>query len=369
MELFQYFESFVVPPKIIQRDEPTVLSEFNVPDEMMKKLPKPASDKTPSGREIWGLEDGKKILQIRCIKDPKSRMINDHRWAAADTTWPEFIFICFNGVEMTVRRKGHYGKDLPLNITPHVLDGRNILAMTVMYEKRAPRPSPSYMFAVELIDTASRKRVRSMVRSLAAAKSLSEIQKRLNASSMAAAAAEDSDELCLVDDDLTIDLTDPFSVTIFKTPVRGTSCSHRECFDLDTFLDTRLLTVGWNRVTEKMTEGEGMAEEWKCPICGQDARPRSLMIDGFLVEVRKKLEESGKLDARAVRVKKDGSWEVKLQEPIRARSSGSDSRRNSSRRNDEGGIARIKREGPSGSSVVGSGESSGKAEPMVIEID
>ncbi|KAI5305197.1 hypothetical protein KEM56_005032 [Ascosphaera pollenicola] len=297
IELFQYFETFMIPPKQLDNKFPTVTWTIDVSADLFRKLPIPTAEPSIGGEPLWALQDGKKMLQLRCIKDPKGRMTSDHRWAVAETAWPDST-----------------GKIYPLNLTPFLTEGRNHLQITVLHDltPRPSKPQPQFMAAVEIIDTASRKRVRNMVRSLSATKSLSDIQKRLNAS-IHASAALNSDEICLVDDDITIDLVDPFTAVVFQTPVRGTSCSHRECFDLDTYLLTRLTRAGVNKVSaEKMAEGEGMPEEWKCPICGQDARPRSLMIDGFLVEVRRKLVAEGRLDARAVRVKKDGTWEVKV---------------------------------------------------------
>lgn len=55
-----------------------------------------------------------------------------------------------------------------------------------------------------------------------------------------------------------------------------------------------------------------LKENWKCPICGADARPQHLIVDGFLGEVRADLMRTGRLEgARAIKIKADGSWELK----------------------------------------------------------
>ncbi|KAJ4375535.1 hypothetical protein N0V86_007067 [Didymella sp. IMI 355093] len=46
----------------------------------------------------------------------------------------------------------------------------------------------------------------------------------------------------------------------------------------------------------------------------ENARPNSLAVDGFLVEVRTELERKGLLDTRAIIVSQDGSWKPKPEE-------------------------------------------------------
>ena len=60
-----------------------------------------------------------------------------------------------------------------------------------------------------------------------------------------------------------------------------------------------------------------MEWNWRCPICDKDARPQSLIVDNYLVHVRAELERNNQLaDAKAIRIKADGSWELKTeQEP------------------------------------------------------
>ncbi|KAI5290268.1 hypothetical protein KEM52_000516 [Ascosphaera acerosa] len=323
LDLYQYLNGFAIAPTSLDTSLPSVTWSFQVSAEMAATLPKVAVEPSLGGHTIWGIQSGTKMYQVRCVKNAALRTMAEHRWAVADTAWPEVVFFEINGSQLNVRRKNHYGKDLPLNITPFLVEGENHLRITVLHDtaSRPGRKVPSYSAAVELIDTADRKRILDMVRTMPANVALAGITKRLAGSSATGTGtsksgvttgADDDDDVCLVDDDITIDLCDPWTSRLFVTPARSTACSHLECFDLDTFLETRLMTVGLKGPTEKMAEGEGMPEEWKCPICGQDARPRSLMIDGFLLEVRQTLAAQNKLDARAVRVKKDGSWESRM---------------------------------------------------------
>ena len=86
------------------------------------------------------------------------------------------------------------------------------------------------------------------------------------------------------------------------------SCKHIECFDLDIWLHTR-------RGKSSYDAGEpSLVDDWKCPICGLDARPVSLQIDDYFSAVRQKLVEDGCGNTKKIRIKADGSWTA-VQEP------------------------------------------------------
>lgn len=63
-------------------------------------------------------------------------------------------------------------------------------------------------------------------------------------------------------DKIMINLNDPFTWDLIKTPARGYKCHHGQCFDLKIFISFMMTTR--NRT-------------WKCPVCGKDAR--KFMID------------------------------------------------------------------------------------------
>lgn len=63
-------------------------------------------------------------------------------------------------------------------------------------------------------------------------------------------------------DKITIRLTDPCSWDLIKTPVRGSKCTHAQCFDLKTFIS--LMYSAKNRT-------------WKCILCSKDSR--KFMLD------------------------------------------------------------------------------------------
>ncbi|KZF24276.1 hypothetical protein L228DRAFT_93119 [Xylona heveae TC161] len=108
-----------------------------------------------------------------------------------------------------------------------------------------------------------------------------------------------SGEIPLSDDNIVIDLRDPFSGRMFNIPARSRHCYHRECFDLETYLSAR---------PRRAPDSPSDPDEWQCPICKNTATPIQLIVDGFLVNVRKQLEEEDLLDTTTITVEKDGSW-------------------------------------------------------------
>lgn len=131
------------------------------------------------------------------------------------------------------------------------------------------------------------------------------------------AATNSDDDMQLMTNDISISITCPFLSKMFNIPARGKSCRHRECFDLESFLETRALEqprnldAEWSRKfgDEKLVS----AAYWVCAICGKDARPQELVVDGFLRDVRERLIESDP-EARMIVVSEDGSWKVKVDE-------------------------------------------------------
>ena len=118
---------------------------------------------------------------------------------------------------------------------------------------------------------------------------------------------DDDDDIAIVDPHISIDLIDPFTAQIWKIPVRGKTCTHRECFDLQAFLESRPNKVKGVPLSS--------ADEWKCPICNKDARPQCLVLDGFMSEVSRQLLLRGEgEDVRSIRVTGDGVWAPKVVE-------------------------------------------------------
>ncbi|KAK4121273.1 hypothetical protein N657DRAFT_122907 [Parathielavia appendiculata] len=256
--------------------------------------------------------------RIRCCAVPSSlKTPTEEQWVTLDVSWPSHIHMTLNGRVLYVRRQPHNGKDLPTEVTDFIVQGTNILVMVI--HGAQGEGHKNHHLAVELLETLGHSTVINAIWSkgvLPEEGTLNTIKKRLTSSI--------DDEVTFDAPDLSIDLADPFSATIFKIPARGVTCTHMECFDLENWLNTRPAKPPPAKCTHNK-QGSGPctcpnsnysraepsnADKWRCPICFRDARPYSLRIDGFLLKVRTQLEEEGKLGAKSMRVKADGSWSV-----------------------------------------------------------
>lgn len=259
-----------------------------------KTMPTP-----PGAPEIRLIDEDHRLIRLRCVKWPADPTPSDEEWAIAGNSWVPYSSFSLNGRPLEVRKKLHHGKDLPVDITPLVFKGENILEVSVM-SNSDDHTYRDYLIAVEFLGAMTRQSIEEHCReeTVTTQAVIGDIKRKLSASAI------DDDEIVLMESTLTINLRDPFSASkICDTPVRGKACLHNECFDLDTFLETR------------PRKGDATAaDQWRCPICKADARPSSLAVDGFLVEVREELERKGLLDTRAIVVSQDGSWKPKPEE-------------------------------------------------------
>lgn len=238
--------------------------------------------------------------RLRCsrLKNPVPTF-SEPEWIISETAWPESIFLEINATPLEIRRKSQHGKDMAVDITPYVTSGQNELKVVVMRVGKAKESIAAV--AIEVVEVLRHDQIVDMClksHRIPADKTLNTIKAVLTGAGL------DDDEIAMQASDLTIDLADPFTARIFDIPVRSATCVHRECFDLETFLQTR------NSKPRRPMQ-PCMVDVWKCPLCGRDARPHTLLVDDFLVEVRKRLEEQGMLDFKAIIVAADGSWRPK----------------------------------------------------------
>lgn len=251
--------------------------------------------------------------RVRCCAVPNSleMPIAQHEWVTLDVNWPSCIHMTLNHKVLDIRRQPHNGKGLPTEVTDFIVQGTNVL-MIAVYESPADSALRRYL-AIELVETLSHSTVVNAIWSygtIPEEQTLGTIKKRLSASA--------DDDIAFEATDLSIDLTDPFSSTIFSVPVRGTACTHMECFDLGNWLTTRPAKPParcphkYARCTCPTSAGPWNPDNWRCPICSKDARPYSLRVDGFLQGVRAKLKAEGKIGTKCLRVRADGSWSVVL---------------------------------------------------------
>ncbi|ELR04192.1 hypothetical protein VC83_03099 [Pseudogymnoascus destructans] len=299
---YQAVQSFAVKPTTLL-DSPLLTElSFAVPKRVFANI---AEDKisdlsAPMLREV---RQGSLQYRVCCSRMNKDAQMEPSDFVVADTNWPPTIFMEMNDSVIEIRRKSHYGKDRPVDITPHVLERgatkKNTLRVSV------PRPPKTnndilYSIAIEVIEVFRHQQIVDMClqeQRVTAKEMIEDIRAKLSNSNI-----DEDDDVALVSANLTIDLADPFTSRIFTIPVRGVRCRHRECFDLETFLISR---------STKPQEVACLPDVWKCPLCGGDASPRALRVDDFLVSVREKLERDGELDVKAILVTEDGAWTVK----------------------------------------------------------
>jgi hypothetical protein len=255
----------------------------------------------PGAPERRAISEESKMIRLRCVKWPQSERPPDHDWAVAPNSWIPHSYFKFNGVSLELRKKLHNGRDKPVELTGLARAGLNALEVVVMSSTNDTKHH-DYLLAIEYLGALSNAKIkqRCQEQAVSAAQTISDIKRKLSSSII-----DDDDDMVVVESTLTINLRDPYSASkMCDTPVRGRACLHNECFDLDTFLETR------KRKGEDVTS----ADQWHCPICKADARPHTLLIDEFLVKVREELARRGLLDTRAIEVDKEGRWRPKVEE-------------------------------------------------------
>ncbi|KAI1416237.1 hypothetical protein F5Y13DRAFT_129213 [Hypoxylon sp. FL1857] len=310
---YQAVKSFALFPAVVPPHPHLHKFKFTVPildHARISRDEKRPGDVLPVNR----FSSGSLRFRVRCCYRAKSSgPFSESTWVTADTTWPEHVFMELNRNTLSVMRKAHHAKDLPIEASSFIVPGDNYFDLHIPLGTFIP-PGKEPWIAVEVVEVLSHQAVLQMVKTqgnLPASVTRDIVKSRLGGSS---SKEIDDDELTMVDD-LSIDITDPFSRTMFKIPVRGKTCTHLECFDLETWLNTRLgkksCSCNGNPPCGKCPNEPSFVDKWKCPLCNGDARPYSLRIDSFLVDVRLRLEKENKLRTKSILVSADGTWKPK----------------------------------------------------------
>jgi hypothetical protein len=235
-------------------------------------------------------------LRLRCCEvAPSQPLPTENRWVLTDGSWPVQAYFTVNQSPLEPRRKLHHGKNLPIDITHCVSADSNKLVVRINRSKYDKSPF-NYAVAIEVVGFATRDSIREvcMKRLVPCEQILASIKKSL---------ISDDDEL-IMQSHLTLQLYEPFSnARIFDIPVRSQDCLHKQAFDLDVFLETRL-----EQQSQPLRGRLSKVDAWRCPICKADSRPQKLVVDGFLMAVRESLAAKNMLKTRAINVESDGSW-------------------------------------------------------------
>jgi len=278
------------------------MATFHLDDKDYAYIPIDVSAETTGDPPTRVVDESSIMYRLRCCdRKTEIQQTDDHRWAVSEHVLPPYLYFEINGKMLECRRKLHFKKDLPLDLTPHLRVGDNIICVRANVASNDPVRSSEVLIAIEKVGVTSYKAImdssNGTIARIPASRTLDSIKAQLSGSD------DDDDDIAIVNANITIGLMDPFyGCKIFDVPVRGISCLHRECFDLETFLQTRTSSDSEN------ASSPTVVDEWKCPICREDARPNSLVVDGFLAEVRESLAAQGLLDTRAIIVEADGLW-------------------------------------------------------------
>lgn len=288
-EYYQFVSEFLLPPQPLSNSETCQQREFILLENVAKQLP----SNEQGCSQVQHLDEATLTFRIRCVENSQSNELDG--WLVKDCTWPPGFYFTCNDERLHPRHRLHFGRDLPIDVTPHLRVGQNTIKI---WTSRPQKPkSSSYTIAVEGLRILSGNEylLKAMSRTIPPSECLTTIKNILTKNS------SDAEIECL-SPVLSISLRDPILGTkIWDVPARSQACLHRECFDLSTFLKTR--SAKGDRIRDP--------DSLYCPICKASARPDVLVVDGWMVEVRKKLEATGSLDATAILVDKDGNWHVK----------------------------------------------------------
>ncbi|TID26789.1 Eukaryotic translation initiation factor 3 subunit A [Venturia nashicola] len=299
---YQMVSYCILPPKRLVSGSRVQEWTFDLHEGEYEHIALTTPSEVEGQRSTRVLAEDSRQYRLRCSKMPRSAQpIRATDWIISDTSFPTNMYMVINGHDLQVRRKLHYGKDLPVDVTDHLRSGQNKLECLVNQSIYDPDAS-NYVFAIETVGVKSEETIirECRKRERAAEEVLSAIKNSLKGAGPAL--ENDDDDIIMVSGNVTIDLVDPITQnTTLTIPVRGLDCTHWSCFDLPAFLQSRMFP----------DPGISAVDVWRCPICRGDARPQSLIVDGFVLKVREKLDQDGQQKVRAIIVEADGSWKPK----------------------------------------------------------
>ncbi|KAK5072802.1 hypothetical protein LTR51_005443 [Lithohypha guttulata] len=298
--LYQFIESCTHSPCSFDSTEEFFSFECSISQELISRK----SDVIQSDDSLRipkrVLSDNSVLFNLRCalLESTSSVSVEEAEWAALQTYWPEHIFISLNDNFLDIRRKRQFKRDLPIDVTPFVKAGTNNVTVSLYKEKG--ESARRYGLAIETIAFRNKAQIAEMPVAIQAGESLRMILQEMQSQELSVA----DDDVQMVTDFTTLSITDPFSSKMISRPVRGKTCRHKNCFDLNMFLQSR---------NSDYKDALTSVYEWRCPVgtCKEDVRPCSLVLDGFLQEVVQKIAQEHKKDVRSIIVKKDGTWEAK----------------------------------------------------------
>ncbi|EXM01532.1 hypothetical protein NOF04DRAFT_1061622 [Fusarium oxysporum II5] len=298
---YQFVRQLVYQPLALKPQRGLRSLSFNVTKDQIQKLAKKIEG---IGLPFCYYSEGCRRYRLRMIVQPETQAEpSESDWVMSATCWPSHIFFDLNSKSLELRRKQHFHKDQPLELTDFLVEGENKMTISYPVVEQNSKPGYKHFMAIEIVETMSHGAITDLLHSrhLPAEETRYKIICRLRPS--------DSDDIIVQDETLPISLADPFSKQRVAVPVRGSQCKHLECFDLETFLGTRSgKEPQKGGGPQQQGEEPSLVDRWGCPICGLDARPISLLVDDYLVAVRRSLISNGDTRTRNIKAAPDGTW-------------------------------------------------------------
>jgi hypothetical protein len=295
--LYRHVTGYVLPPTQLDNKLCAQSITLSMSQADLENVPSTSSGLLPGEPGIRTLKEGSILYRLRCCKLPLAKGFDtEASWVTAENTWPDILTFQVNGTDLELRRKLHYGRCLPVDLSALLHAGNNTLSV---YTIPSSSDTHVYVVAIERVSVSPHTSITSGVAIVPATDSLAAIKCSLESP------AEEDDAVTITSSVLAISLFKPCrDGRICDNPVRGSACLHRECFDLETFLSQ----------CEREQPGYPCVPDcWRCPICKGDVRPQTLVEDGFLVQVKEELAQKGLLGTRAIIVEADGSWKPKVE--------------------------------------------------------
>ncbi|KAF2401627.1 hypothetical protein EJ06DRAFT_528796 [Trichodelitschia bisporula] len=323
--LYQYPAGFAAQPISIKPDKHRYRLSFILDEAKMSKIPQ---TKKSNNGQIRHLQSGHRQYRVRCVKAheslgnlgevPLPDSLFPSAWVCKETSFPPNIYLSIEDHHLEIRRKIHWGKDMPIDITEFLRLGSNVVTISINAGS-ANQSDFHYIIGIEYVDVVSHTWIKKVAathrrdpKTTLDAIKASLAPTRPDATGDVTMTNDDEDDdLIVASANITIPLVDPIApYQLVSFPVRGRSCVHREGFDLDIFLQSR--------PREKL-DWPSDPDSWRCPICRADVRPDVLCFDGFLEMVLKEAHQREKRSVRSVAVEGDGSWTLKGDPPSRDR--------------------------------------------------
>ncbi|PHH73742.1 hypothetical protein CDD82_5300 [Ophiocordyceps australis] len=294
---YQYVTHFAVEPRVMAARPGLRFASFSVSEEEKAKLVMTTkSNGLPMA--LYSCKSLRYRLRM-CKYDRDACEAKTGDWVTRPCAWPTCLFLTFNDQMIQPRRGQHFGRDLPIELSDLVCVGENTLKVSMPDEAANHVKDQLYWMAVEVVTFDDHDGVRlavEMNEHTTIAETKQDVERRLTAGN--------SDDVVVQNNSLCVSITDPFSFDMIETPVRGVDCKHLECFDLENWLQTR------PQKQSKTGNEPCTVDCWKCPICGLDARPVSLRVNDFLIDVRRNIKDNKSVCVKKIEIVADGSWKA-----------------------------------------------------------